>query len=77
MLFKSKIKKIIQVEGMSCQHCVNRVKTALESMNGVSNVKVNLGDNTAVIKSSDEIPDSDIREVIEKAGYEVKSIEKV
>lgn len=76
MLFKGKIKKIIYVEGMSCQHCVNHVKSALESIEGVSNVKVNLGSNTAVIKSSTEISDSNIQEVVKEAGYEVKSIEK-
>lgn len=77
MLFKGKIKKIIHVDGMSCQHCVNHVKSALESIQGVSNVKVNLDSNTAVIKSSTEISDSNIEEVIKEAGYEVKGIEKV
>lgn len=76
MLFKGKIKKIIHVDGMSCQHCVNHVKSALESIQGVSNVKVNLDSNTAVIKSSTEISDSNIEEVIKEAGYEVKGIEK-
>lgn len=61
---------------MSCQHCVNHVKSALESIEGVSNVKVNLGSNTAVIKSSAEISDSNIEKVVKEAGYEVKSIEK-
>lgn len=76
MLFKGKIKKTVYVEGMSCQHCVNHVKSALESIEGVSNVKVNLGSNTAVIKSSAEISDSNIEKVVKEAGYEVKSIEK-
>ena len=76
MLFKGKIKKTIHVEGMSCQHCVNRVKSALESIEGVSNVKVNLESNTAVIKSSTEISDSNIEKVVKDAGYEVTSIEK-
>ena len=76
MLFKGKIKKVIHVEGMTCQHCVSHVKSALESIKGVSNVNVNLDSNTAVIKSSTEISDSNIEKVVKDAGYEVKSIEK-
>ncbi|MFL0196679.1 heavy-metal-associated domain-containing protein [Clostridium sp. WILCCON 0269] len=76
MLFKGKIKKIIHVEGMECQHCVNHVKSALESIEGVSNVKVDLGSKTAVIKSSSEISDSHIQQIVKEAGYEVKGIEK-
>ena len=37
-----KMKKRIIVEGMSCGHCVNHVKNALEEVNGVTNVNVDL-----------------------------------
>ncbi|MBA5851024.1 heavy-metal-associated domain-containing protein [Clostridium sp. cel8] len=75
MFFKNKIKKTVHVEGMSCQHCVNHVKTALEAIDGVSSAKVDLGSKTAVIKSSSEIKNSDIEAAIKEAGYEVSSIE--
>ncbi|MBP2031360.1 Cu2+-exporting ATPase [Clostridium algifaecis] len=75
MLFSKKIKKTVHVEGMSCQHCVAHVKSALESIDGVSNAKVDLDSKTAVIKSSAEISDSDIRKVVDEAGYKVTEIE--
>ena len=75
MFFKGKIKKTIHVEGMSCQHCVQHVKSALESIEGVSSAKVDLDSKTAVIKSSSEISNSKIEEAVKDAGYEVKDIE--
>ena len=60
----------INIEGMTCQHCVGRVKQALEALDGVQGVEVEIGsakvsfDNSAV--SKDEIADA-----VVKAGYTV------
>lgn len=70
------MKKKIIVEGMSCGHCVNHVKTALEELNGAANVSVDLASKTAVFEASGEISDGDIKFAIEDAGYEVVSIEE-
>lgn len=70
------MKKKIMVEGMSCGHCVNHVKTALEDLNGVTNVSVDLASKTAVVEASSGIQDADIKFAIEDAGYEVVSIEE-
>ena len=67
----------VTVEGMTCKHCVNHVKTALEELNGVTNVSVELSSRTAVIEASDGIQDRDIKDAVEDAGYEVVSIEEV
>jgi copper ion binding protein len=40
----------LTVEGMSCQHCVARVKNALSSVSGVLNVDVSLEDKRAVVE---------------------------
>lgn len=71
-----KMKKRIIVEGMSCGHCVNHVKTALEDINGVTNVSVDLASKTAVVEAGSDIQDDDIKFAIEDAGYEVVSIEE-
>ncbi|MCY8277953.1 MULTISPECIES: copper ion binding protein, partial [Bacilli] len=34
--------KTLQVEGMSCQHCVKAVETSVGELDGVSAVHVNL-----------------------------------
>ncbi|WML37347.1 copper ion binding protein [Clostridium sp. OS1-26] len=70
------MKKKIIVEGMSCGHCVNHVKTALEDINGVTNVSVDLDSKTAVVEAGSDIQDADIKFAIEDAGYEVISIEE-
>ncbi|MBN2882698.1 MAG: heavy-metal-associated domain-containing protein [Clostridia bacterium] len=67
------MKKIVKVEGMSCMHCVGRVKSALESINGVDSVDVSLENNEAIIKGSD-IPDEIIRSAVEEQGYKVNEI---
>lgn len=71
------MKKKLIVEGMSCGHCVNHVKTALEELNGVNGVSVDLASKTAVVEASSEIDDADIKAAIEDAGYEVVDIKTV
>ena len=70
------MKKKILVEGMSCGHCVNHVKNALEEINGVTDVNVDLQSKTAVIEANGEVKDGDIKFAIEDAGYEVVSIQE-
>lgn len=69
------MKKKILVEGMSCGHCVNHVKEALNELNEVTSVDVNLDAKTAIIETSVEVKDEDIRFAIDDAGYEVVGIE--
>lgn len=50
-MFNKKIKTIIKVEGMSCNHCADKVTKALESLDDVRKVKVNLKNNSVTILS--------------------------
>ncbi|WP_207670914.1 heavy-metal-associated domain-containing protein [Caloramator sp. E03] len=68
--------KKINIKGMSCMHCVMHVKNALNEVNGVKAVDVNLKENYATVEG-ENINDSDIKNAIEDAGYEVVSIEEV
>jgi copper chaperone CopZ len=70
------MKKKIIVEGMSCGHCVNHVKTALEDISGIIGANVDLATKTALVEANGEIRDEDIKFAIEDAGYEVVSIEE-
>ena len=45
----NKEKTIIKIEGMKCQHCAAKVLNALEHIEGVKKVKINLDKNTVVI----------------------------
>lgn len=66
-------KKTFIVEGMSCEHCKNRVETCINELDGVA-AKVNLKKKEAVVSFEKEISDEQIKAVIEKAGYEVVEI---
>lgn len=67
------LQKTAVVEGMTCQHCVNRVMEALNSIEGAS-AKVNLRKGIAVISMEQPMDDAVFRTAIEKAGYTVKEI---
>ena len=66
------MKKItIQIEGMSCQHCVMRVKKALEGLSGISDLTVEVGSAQMTFDES-KIQQADIENAITKAGYKIK-----
>ncbi len=64
--------KTLNVEGMSCMHCVNAVKNAVGSLPGISKVDVDLeGKKVAVEYDSNQVNIEKIKDKIEDAGYEV------
>jgi copper chaperone len=64
---------VLNVEGMSCQHCVNSIKKAVGVIKGVSNVEVDLDKKTVTTSyDADKVNMEDIKEAIEDQGYEVK-----
>ena len=65
------MKKIIQINGMKCEHCTSRVEEALKKIANVKSVKVNLAKKEAIIHG--DVEDSVLEEA-KKAGYEVVSI---
>ncbi len=66
------MKKIITIEGMSCMHCVGRVKNALSGLEGLSNIEVEKGKAVAEGSVSNEV----IKEAIEDLGFDVVNIEE-
>lgn len=69
------MKKIINIEGMACNHCVMAVKNALSKLSEVKEVKVDLSNKTAIVEG-ESLSDEILVEVIEEAGYEVISIDE-
>ncbi len=64
---------VLQVEGMSCNHCVNSVENAVRGLNGADAVKVNLEAGTVeVAYNEDLVNDQQIKDAIEEQGYDVK-----
>lgn len=71
----NKMKETLKIEGMMCEHCKKHVEEALNAMEGVK-AAVNLETKSAEVTMDKEIPDAAFAEVIEKAGYQLTSVEK-
>lgn len=67
--------KTFNVEGMSCQHCVNRVMEAVNSIDGAS-ADVKLKKGLVIVSLEQPIDSAVIRDAIEKAGYAVTGIKE-
>lgn len=65
------MEKTLEIEGMTCEHCKARVKSALEGIEGITHADVNLDTGKAKIQMQREVADSIIEEAIEDAGYEL------
>ena len=59
----------IQIGGMTCVNCANRVERGLKRIEGVKFASVNLATETAFIISEREITDKEIKEAVQWAGY--------
>ena len=68
------MKKTLKIEGMMCQRCVAHVEKALQGVEGVASVEVNLKKKTAVVELNAEVLDETLTAAITDAGYEVKKI---
>ena len=62
---------VIKIDGMSCQHCVMRVKKAVDAIDGVSSSMVEIGSADVTF---DETKTSlgAIKETITGSGYKVE-----
>jgi len=68
------MEKTIKIKGMTCDHCVNRVKKELEGICGVKSADVSLKEGKAVVKLVHDVEDEKIKKAVDEAGYEVVSI---
>lgn len=71
------MKKRIQIEGMSCMHCVKHVTNALNEVEGITNVVVNLKQNDAMIEATPTVSNEAIQHAIAEAGYKTVKIESL
>ena len=62
---------ILKVKGMSCQHCVMSVTKALNQLNGVQNVQVDLEKGEVRFDNVKGVAAEQIAKAIVDAGYEV------
>lgn len=65
----------MEISGMHCSHCKDRVEAALNEIEGVC-AKVSLKNNQAIVKYDREISSEVLKKAVETAGYQVTSISK-
>lgn len=65
-------KEVLNVNGMSCSHCVTAITSAVGGLDGVTDVVVDLGAKTVIVEYNPEkVSLGDLRRVIEEEGYDV------
>lgn len=69
------MEKILNVEGMSCNHCKASVRKALEDLDGVREADVSLEDKKARVELDKDLADQVLVKAVEDAGFSAK-IEK-
>ena len=62
----------LRIEGMSCQHCVNAVFTALTPVPGITSAKVSI--SAAEVEHDGRATVEAMRDTISVAGYEVTEV---
>ena len=62
---------VIKIKGMSCNHCVMAVNKALNEIEGIKDIKVDLQKGEATFEEAKTVDMNIVREWIKKAGYEV------
>lgn len=73
-MFGKKIKTVIKIEGMSCEHCANKVKRSLERIDMVKKVKVDLAKKEATVISLEKLDTNILKDKIESLDYKVIDI---
>lgn len=68
------MKKIINVKGMSCKHCVNRIQDGFLALDGVKKAKVNLKKQQVAVALIKDVNNSIFVDKLADMGYEVGEI---
>lgn len=72
--FAGEKKAEIKVEGMTCEGCVNKVKTSLEKIEGVKSAEVSLAKSVAVVTYDDaKTNETALKSAVNSTGF--KAIE--
>jgi copper chaperone len=62
---------VLRVKGMSCQHCVMSVTKALNQLDGIQSIQVDLQKGEVRFDNTKAIALNRIEKAIQDAGYEV------
>ncbi len=60
----------LKIDGMTCQHCVMRVKKAIGLLPGVTESQVEIG-TAKITYDESRLGKKDLKKAVEEAGYKV------
>jgi copper ion binding protein len=66
------MKKIIKIDGMTCNHCKMNVEKALKQVAGVKAVEVSLFLKQAELEADESVNQAALKQAIVNAGYQIK-----
>ena len=70
------MEKKLLIEGMSCNHWVNHVRTALtEDIKGVEVREVSLDGKYAIVNMDDSVKEEELKALIEDLGFQLIAIQ--
>ncbi|GAH16697.1 unnamed protein product, partial [marine sediment metagenome] len=69
---KNNKKAELKITGMTCATCVRTIEKSVSNLDGVTDIKVNLGNETGTVEyDSTKLRIADIEKAVRDAGYEV------
>ena len=69
--------KNISIDGMKCEHCAAFVTKALQVVEGVESVSIDLKAKKAEVKITADVSNEILTSAVEEAGFEVVDIRDV
>ena len=71
------MRKKLMIDGMSCNHCVSHLNTALcEEIDGVEVIEISLEDKFVIVDMNNNVDLNRLNELIEELGFELKDIKE-
>ena len=68
------MKEVLNVDGITCDHCANTIKEAVISLVGISSVEVDIEKKQVIVELDDKQAKSeDLIDKITEAGFEVRT----
>lgn len=70
---ENKMKAVLKIEGMMCEHCKKHMEDALNAMEGAE-ASVDLAEKSAVVITERKITDEEFERVVREAGYTLTEV---
>lgn len=70
---------VLEVEGLKCQYCANRLERELQTLEGIESVTFDLKANHVALGLADgqSLPEEQLRKTVEDAGFTLVKVGQV